>query len=157
MQIKSPKPEPAIRHANLINVSGHRLPSSVFTYLKHKGYKEYSVYTPNVAFEMSEDLWQQCESILDELVEIRDKTDKNVFDRDDTYNLLFIPAISAGAILLANGISKIIGIPPDLAVVSRVAKKPELVQILDLRAWEANCRNKLRYKYTISPAMQGQI
>jgi hypothetical protein len=106
---------------------------------------------------MSKDLWQQSEQVIEDLTKIKDNKNLSVFDRDDTYNLMFIPAISAGALLLAISISKIIGIPPDLGIVSRVNKKPELIQVIDLRAWEGNCRNKLRYKYTMKPCTTGKL
>lgn len=130
--------------AIILNTSGHKCPDSVIELLRKKGYERYSMYNCILNYDLvNEDIWQQVEGAIKRLARAKDRWGQRLQDNEgDLY--VTVPALSVAAVMLVSGISKLFGIAPTLLVITRVGKKSELTQHIDLRAWESMCRTKLR-------------
>lgn len=138
------------RVAVIINLSGHRMPTSTFKWLKDSGYARYSLFSTAIDFDYETDIWQQVETIVKDLSEQRDINGQSVFDVEGTL-FLCAPARGAGAIMLYEAISSLFGISPQLILVSHdsYSRKHEIKQVIDLRAFANKFRSYWRARYIL--------
>lgn len=135
-------------HAILLNFSGHKCPDSCLNHLEEKGYKSFSLFsTKSVSFDLVEaDVWQQVEDVFSDLATKKDRWGKNAYEAEGDIFIL-IPALSSIAVLISSACEKLWGTAPQLMIVTRIDKRAELSQVIDLRAWSAKWRSSGRSEY----------
>lgn len=143
-------PQTAERVAVIVNLSGHRVPNSGIEWLRAQGYTRYSMFAVPIEFDYEGDVWQQCENIVANLSEARDREGRTVFQCEGTL-FMCAPARGAGAIMLYEAVSSLFGIAPQLMLVSQdtYARQYALKQVIDMRAYAAKFRSFFRGKYLL--------
>lgn len=133
----------AKKHCIIINVSGHPVPKNTIYKLKGRGYETYSMYNSVSEYNLLEDVWPQVEDTIKKICGLEDKWGKRLAENEGDY-FICIPSLSVPAALLLMAFKNLLGFAPELLVITRVNKGPELTQILDVRAFEAKARTSLR-------------
>lgn len=138
-----------MKHAIIINVSGHPVPASALKQLKKQGYGTYSLYSVVADYNLLNDVWPQVETTLESICQKKDKWGKTLVQAQGDF-FICIPSLSVPAALLLLAFKNLLGFTPELLVVTRVDKNPELTQILNVRALEAKARTSLREKFLMT-------
>ena len=104
--------------AILLNLSGHRVPTQVFSRLERKGYESFTIYPGMVDINVDRDMGVQVKEIIHALLTKRNSKGMTATECDGTLFLL-LPAHSTAAVLIYQALEKLMGYPVPLLITGK--------------------------------------
>lgn len=139
------------RHENaiVINLSGHRLPQSIFEQLKEQGHKYFHIYSEHIHINPDDNIYSQCYDIVNNLLS---KTNQNGLSLLDVEGeRYYVNAGHAQAnLIIYNAIAALLGYNPVLLItgINRFKfQEYECKQTFDMQSWTGRWRSIERNKY----------
>lgn len=140
-----------VKHENaiILNLSGHKLPQSIFDTLKEEGHKHFIIFSEHIHIDPDADMYEQCYKIT-----------SNFINRSNQNNVTFLSAegeryfVSAGysqaSLIIYNAVASLLGYNPSILITGINKFKfqeHECKEVFNMQAWMGRWRSIERNKY----------
>ena len=137
--------------AVIYNFSGHKIPQSVFLPLRKKGHRKFVIFSAAVHVDLSNDLGQQIEAVLDRMLSVRNNQEE--LPQEVVGERYYLGCgHSTANLLVFTALSSILGTPPHLLITGNNDirwNEYEFKQTLVMKGWEGRWRSIMRERYTL--------
>lgn len=136
-------------HAIIINLSGHRVPQSVFEQLKKVPHETFSIYTQAVHIDIDEDIYQECLQQLNGLLQIENNRGQSLLEAEG--EIYYVSCGHAQAnLILYSALESLLGFAPHVVVTGIDKYKFHTYKcksLFNMHAWKGRWRSIERNKY----------
>ena len=139
-------------HALIINLSGHRLPQSVFDGLLQEGHKTFDIFSQSIHIDVDGDIHQQCDTAIKELLENPNRRNVKLLELEG--EIYYVGCGHAQVnVLIYQAIASLLGFNPPMIITGINRYKFQDYQckaLFDVQAWNGKWRSTERKKFLLN-------